>query len=410
MVIKRAFVFMQQAKQKLINEIKKLRKKILLSHFSKLEGLLFYTRFSMRKIFMGKSKKTVLIHISSIDPPGMRLFQLFSHFLYCGYTCYFDISFSRYMQLKRFGKKATLFKGIYPFSKKVKIYSLAISDNKEYLESISEKTLKIFINFRIFNHLNNISENDIFYPLVTFIKYNKPSIEKNIMSKVFSAERKIGAFFVGNTKPDTYNAAHTRELFNVNTRYETFNYIVDNFSKDTLYIPIDIDSFLHDIESGTLKKKVVLLDINNFEIPKKHYLTILLQSDFFIHMNGVIYPYCHNQIESMMTGCIPITQFSRFFIPPFQHELNSLLFQSLDDLIVILSKMNSGDYNDIIKVMRKNIVDYYVKYYSFKSFNDKLTDVINKNLNYTNYYITTGSNNIIKELSQKIKGGGSLWI
>jgi len=389
---------MNQSKQKLINTIKKIKKKILLSYLSKLEGLLFYVRFSMRKACISNPKKTVLIHISFIDPPGMRLFQIFSHFLYSGYTCYFDISFSQYIQLKRYGKKATLFKGVYPFSKKIQHYSLAISNDKEYLENMTEKTLKIFMNFRIFNHLNDISKDAMFYPLVTFIKYNKPFIETNVLSKALSTERKIGAFFVGNKQPATYNADHTKKLFNVNTRYETFNYILDNLPQETLYIPTDMDSFLKDIECGALAKKVVLLDTNNFEIPKKYYFNVLLQTDFFIHMSGVIYPYCHNQIESMMAGCIPVTQFSKFFIPPFQHEIDSLVFNSLNDLISILHKITSGDYNSMIQSMRKNIFDYYIQHYSFKSFNNKLTHIVNNNLNYTDYYITTGSNYIIKEL------------
>jgi len=392
---------MSQSKQKLINTIKKIKKKILLGYLSKLEGLLFYARFSIRKLFIGKPKKTVLIHIAFIDPPGMRLFQIFSHFLYCGYTCYFDISFSRYMQLKRYGKKATLFKGVYPCSKKTNEYSIVISNDKEYLENTAEKILKIFINFRIFNHLNDISKDAMFYPLVTFIKYNTPFIEANILSKALSAERKIGAFFVGNTQPATYNADHTKKLFNVNTRYETFNYIVDNLPHEALYIPTDMDSFLKDLDGGILEKKVVLLDINNFEIPKKYYFYVLLQVNFFIHMSGVIYPYCHNQIESMLAGCIPVTQFSNFFIPPFQHETDSLVFNSLNDLISILRKITSGDYNSIIQSMRKNIIDYYIQHYSFKSFDDKLTYLVSNNFNYTDYYITTGSNYIIRELFQK---------
>jgi len=389
---------MNQAKKKIANTIKKIKRTILLSGFSKFEGLLFYIRFSTRKIFTGKHQRTVLIYISSINPSAMRLFQIFSHFLYSGYTCYFDISFSRYMKLKRYGKKATLFKGVYPYTKMMKHYSIIASDNKEYLESIDEKALKIFINFRILKYLDTISNADIFYPLGPFFKYNYPSVETDILSKALTFERKIGAFFVGNIKSTTYNADRTKALFNVNTRYETFNYIIYNLPKDVVYIPSNIDSFLKDIDRGLLREKIVLLDTNNFEISKKHYFYILLRTDFFIHMSGVIYPYCHNQIESMMAGCIPITQFANFFIPRFQQETDSLLFESLDNLINILSKVNSGYFKNTTQAMRKNIIEYYREHYSFQSFANKLSHIADNNLNYTNYYITTGASSIINEL------------
>ena len=384
--------------KKMAKEAKRL---FIRSPLSKLEGLFFYVLFSIRRFSFYTPKKTILIYISSIDPPGMRLFQLFSHFIYCGYTCYFYISFPRYMELKRYGKKATLFKGVMPYVKNIKKYSIVASDNREYLAGKGNNSLKLFINFHILRDLNNISQNDIFYPLVHFFKYNYPSLEKDILSNALTSERKIGAFFAGNIKNDTYNADITGKLFNVNTRHEVFNYIIEKLPKDILYLPKDIDSFLKDIESGFLKSKIVLLDINNFEIPKKYYFKILLQANFFIHMCGVIYPYCHNQIESMMAGCIPVTQFADFFIPQFQNEKNALLFKALDDLLDILLKINSGSYFHIIEKMRQSIIDYYKNHYSFQSFSKKLSYIIDNNLNYTNYYITTGSNNIIRELVPK---------
>ena len=389
-------------KNSMIKIIRRAKKILINSPISKVEGLLFYAAFLTRKFSINKSNKAVLIFIATIDPPGMRLFQIFSHFLYCGYTCYFKISFSRYMQLKRYGKKATLFKGLKPYNKKIK-YSIVASDDREYLKNTGNESLKIYLNFHVFNHLNNIANDDIFFPLVPFFKYNCPLLEKKVLSSALTSKRKIGAFFAGNTNTTTYNANITRQLFNVNTRHETFSYIIDKLPQNILYIPKTLDSFLRDIEIGLLENKIVLLNINNFEIPRKHYFEILLQTNFYIHMCGVIYPYCHNQIESMMAGCIPVTQFSDFFIPPFQHEKDSLLFKPLNDLIDILLKINSGNYANIIEIMRKNILEYYIRHYSFQSFEKKLIHITENKLNYTNYFITTGSNNVIRELRPKEK-------
>ena len=392
---------LQYCKAKSRNIIRTVKKKILGSHFSKLEGLLFYIKFSTRRFTFNKQNKIALLWVASIHPPAIRLHQLFHHFLYCGYTCHYDISFSNYMKLRRYGKKATLINGIYPYNKKVKNYSIIISDDQKYLENADNEALKIFLNFHILEHLNTISSSDFFYPLVHHFKYNSPAIETKVLSNALTSKRKIGAFFAGNVNVDTYNSNLTRELFNVNTRHEMFNCIISKLPKNILYIPNSLDSFLKDVELGFLENKIVLLDINNFEIPKEYYFKILLQTNFFIHMCGVTYPYCHNQIESMMAGCIPVTQFSDFFIPPFQHEINSLLFKTLDELIDILLKLNVCNYNNMIQAMRENTVDYYMTHYSFRSFENKLSHIIANHLNYTNYYITTGANNIIQRLLPK---------
>ena len=364
--------------------------------FSKIESLIFYISFKTRKENHA-AKKKALFYISQTNPTR-RLFQIFSHFLYCGYSCCFDISFAEFMKLDRYGKKATALKGVYPKNKISEKYSVIVSDDNKFLENADNEAYKIFINFRIFTHINNVSQNDFFYPISPHIKYNCPLIEADILSKSSLAERKICAVFAGNNSKNSYNKDITKKIFGVNTRFEVFSYLLDKLPKNILYIPDTLESFISDIERGYLKEKIVLVDTSNFEVPSKSYFDILLASSFYIHMCGITYPYCHNQIESMMAGCIPITQFSNFFVPPFEHEKSGFLYTTLDELVETLIKISTGDYNETIPLMRKNILDYYYNHYSFDSFNTKLLYLIENKVKHSNYHIVSGSKQILDEL------------
>ena len=103
-------------------------------------------------------------------------------------------------------------------------------------------------------------------------------------------------------------------------------------------------------------------------------------------MAGVGTPFCHNQIESMLAGCIPLTQFARFFVPPFAHESDSLIFNTLDELVFLLNNIVSGKYISHLDSMRKEIIDYYKNYYSVESFNNKLSYLFKNKIKHTNFF------------------------
>ena len=361
--------------------------------FIKIITLLCFIKFKFK--FNKKTEKQKVLISISLSRPGRRLLQIISHFLYCDYNIYLDISFLRYIKLDMYGRHGTLLKGVYPFSKKIS-YSIIASDNEKFLKDFRQEAVKIFINFNLFKYINNVAQYDLFYPIVSHKKYLSPIIESDVLSRVFTSERKIGAIFAGNV--ENYNQIFPKELFKIYTRDQMFFHILENLPENILHKPLCLKSFLDDIDSGNLKDKVVLLDTKIFEIPDCKWMKILLNSNFFIHMGGGIYPYCHNQIESMMAGCIPVTQFARFFLPPFQHEKNSLLFNTLDELTNLLINIASGKYIQRLETMRKYLIEYYSNNYSFLSFKNKLSYITENNISDSKYHIVIWNKGFFNEL------------
>jgi hypothetical protein len=300
-----------------------------------------------------------------------------------------------------YGRKASLLKNSSPAGKKISknTYSIVVSDNREFLESHNGGVLKIFFNQRIFSRLDAVTPNDLFYPLLLHPDYLLPNIEKDLATNAVNNNRRIAALFVGNVDPD-YDRDITRKLFGVNTRRETFSCLEDSMGGG-VYIPPSMGEFLRKIDAGDLSAKAVLIDIRNFRVPNNLWFKILLDSDFFIHMCGSLQPYCHNQIESMAAGCIPVTQLSRFFVPPFRDKIDALTFEKLGELPALMRGILNGEYKKAIPAMRERVLGYYKNHYSFRSFERKLNFLKENGIDFSNYYPHCEEVSILNELIEK---------
>jgi hypothetical protein len=297
-----------------------------------------------------------------------------------------------------YNRKTLLTKDIFPamvFSirNEDKPYTCVVSDNNMSPQKGDVRSLHIYINQHIFNNLYNIMINDLFYPILVHPIHSSAGLEDEISKHSAFNDRKIGALFVGNIDGG-YNKNITRKLCGY-TRKEIFFHVSNTLPGDILYFPKTIKEFEDKITTGELRHKIVLLDVQVFAIPAKKYFEILLESNFFIFMPGHIQPYCHNQIESMLAGCIPITHLKKFFFPPFENKYNSLLFDSLDSLTRLLNDVSRGEYESFLPFMRNNILNYYERNYSYQSLRNKISILIDNKIEYTNYYVPSSDIDVL---------------
>lgn len=74
----------------------------------------------------------------------------------------------------------------------------------------------------------------------------------------------------------------------------------------------------------SLAHKIVILD--QVRIQGESYRELLKSSMFHLWTVGVMQPYCHNQVESMSCGCIPIFQSFPFY-PGLINDVNLLYLE-----------------------------------------------------------------------------------
>lgn len=79
------------------------------------------------------------------------------------------------------------------------------------------------------------------------------------------------------------------------------------------------------------------------KLNKEAYRQELLEADFFLACPGMTMPMCHNVIEAMLSGVVPIIAYSSWFKGFLEHGKNCLTFSNLEELQQVLESL--GDYS-----------------------------------------------------------------
>ena len=118
------------------------------------------------------------------------------------------------------------------------------------------------------------------------------------------------------------------------------------------------------ILSGAPQRALFVLSENTDESTRLHratpwqYQTLLSRSDFFLAPPGVLMPHCHNIIEAMAVGAIPVTNYGSYMSPPLEHDVNCIAFQTPEDLTAQIRRVLSLPEEEIRR-MRANVLRYY---------------------------------------------------
>jgi hypothetical protein len=249
------------------------------------------------------------------------------------------------------------------------------------IANISESFLRDKKVFRLhYDIFNEEKINAFYYPISFHPDFQFKRTEDYLLSMADNKDRQIGVLFAG-WVDGNYRRDITKEYFKINTRDETFSYIIKHLNPSCLAAPRSYDEMKEMMDRGLLRNKVVVVDRSRFSIVGNEYLKTLAQSNYFIYMCGSIFPYCHNHIESIASGAIPITQFPYLFTPGYEHEKNALVYRELPELTALLEKICGNGYASLTETMRRNIIAYYKEHLGFDSFNrvleqDSIRDIV----------------------------------
>jgi hypothetical protein len=331
-------------------------------------------------------QKTVFFDLASMDSCKRTPVQIIRQFHFAGYQCFFSVCPTQYLLMDKYAKSITILENTF-FSKGKSDFSAVVSGSEKFLRLRTEQ-LKIRFNRCLFDNLNNIDTKDFFYPFLLHPNLYFPETENNCktaLCKNIDNSRSIAVLFCGNvnnalklnnTVNVPYNFDDTRKYFQVLTRMDIFLFIANNLHEH-VFIPASFDELITEMQQAKLIDKIVLIDTMQTVIPQNRLLEIMRQAEFFIHTPGFNQPYCHIHVESMLAGCIPVTQLNRYYLNLFQNQENALLFNSLDDLkftlLAICSRQQTIKNNPA--KMRKNIMSIYDNIFSIKSFFNRLSNI-----------------------------------
>ncbi len=180
-------------------------------------------------------------------------------------------------------------------------------------------------------------------------------------------QRKIRVYFAGNADKYYYRNPMLKQYGQMTRRQGIA--ALRKSRRKFVYRP-DKAEFYRLIQASTYQHVCVLTDFVKFKIKPAEWLGVLCKSDFFLCLSGTDFPMCHNLIESLAVGTIPIMSYPEWMEPQLEHGKNALLYNDAEGLIRQLDEaMNMSEAR--IAEMRKNVIAYYEEHLSPKNFSER---------------------------------------
>jgi hypothetical protein len=305
------------------------------------------------------------------DGSGRYPFHILHNFSEGGYNVYLykKMNFKKYLNLCKYGQFIYSIKNL-KFLDKLPSdpsqYILAFDDENLPSDVINKKWKKIvYVNAFKPGHWK-LGKKWLWIPY--FIHAYQVKYKQNQrLADYRSKKKKIRAFFAGNTRKDYYSNPNLKKSYGQPTRNQSLkalseadaSTIVAVRNVKELYALIDADN--------SYSNKCIIFDTNRFTIHPKRWLNILSRMDFFFCFSGTDLPMCHNAIEAMALGDIPIISYQNWFFPPLEHKKNAIVYTDEEDLKKKIKEVLSLDESTIAQ-LNANVIDYYENHLSAKSF------------------------------------------
>jgi len=296
------------------------------------------------------SKKVVYLNINNGLIYHRYYYILAKYFWNEGYDVYIKRSFKLFYRLRTGGDSSFIFK-----ENKLRIGRPSKAIN--YVELNDDMVDPDY--FRSINGSDVVLQYKIpigFHPYLYFNNYYN--------SIFFKKVRKNSVFFSGSFYPPAYSKKFNELLFEVANRIDIKNKI----DKHSFFFSVKSESDLDDFISSNNDNKLILIDRNlDFCIDPSNIFEYLGNFNFFLALPGEVMPLCHNLIEAMAMGCIPIIDlnYAQLLSPPLENGVNCIIFNGILDLQSKIEEAISLINEDVLE-MRGNVLSYYELYFSSK--------------------------------------------
>lgn len=304
----------------------------------------------LKSWFVPAGDKRIYIEISDLYP-NRYLYNFLKFFILCGYIVYIPFNLKLLKKLK-------ISKGESLFSSWILEEKIKIGRPKSPYETITAERLSNDYFSR------NYAEGNYHVPMSEFPAFYFENIDLPIEMK--ETKRKNSIFMAGNLDAQHYDKITFSPFFSLPSRYRTIQHIKTN---SQLYYPIGTEGQLEEFISSELDKKIIIIDtVSEFHIPIKKLKDFLVNFRFYLALPGVSMPQCHNVVEAMSVGCIPIIHeiYATTFHPPLKHRETALIYRDLENLTEVTSQALNLSAEHL-KEMRENVFRYYSRYLSPQS-------------------------------------------
>lgn len=311
--------------------------------------ILLQDYFDYRKLCKKKpnlsNSKTVFVNF---DNPNLyhRFFYLLLKFYQLeGYQIIYPMSFSKFRNLRNGESYLSLI---------VKEYNFLFIDTikPEGCIEISDKNFSANYFKKYFNGNEEANAYHIpmsFHPLM----YSKNLWKEDVPE---TRTRVNSIFCYGNFDEKVYTEIDATN-FHVLNRVKMFSICQKLERFHSLSNQKDLETLITNKPHG----KIVFAIKDQFNVPIEKVRAYLSEFNFFLCCPGVVMPLCHNFVEAMSVGTIPVIQrqYAEVIYPNLKNGENAILFEDQEEL----ERLLNNDLFSISKVHLKSLSENAKKYY-----------------------------------------------
>jgi hypothetical protein len=181
---------------------------------------------------------------------------------------------------------------------------------------------------------------------------------------LFSAQRPAArttrVLFAGNTDPRLYDSdlwrARKAQYGIELTRVEAVNLLQERLADDQLLVADWDADDLPRLFDGSSRDKLFMARWNAYRGPE--WPRALGAAEFFLALPGVSMPMCHNIIEAMAAGSIPITNYPSWFLPGLVDGQDCLTFTDAASLAAAVERALTMPSTEVQR-LRAGVLRYY---------------------------------------------------
>jgi hypothetical protein len=178
--------------------------------------------------------------------------------------------------------------------------------------------------------------------------------------------RPVRLFFGGNTREDKYDSPVLADVYRVLSRREMLDVAQRAVPAERMQRPGTVEEFFSITAGG-----YVLCETQHCRIAQERWLEALADCDFFLACPGVGMPLCHNLIEAMAAGAIPVIQYGDYLSPALEDGLNCMKFHDAPSLGAVIEEVMAMDEAGISQ-LRAGVREYYLAHQAPGAFARKL--------------------------------------
>lgn len=175
-------------------------------------------------------------------------------------------------------------------------------------------------------------------------------------------EQRCGIFFAGNQK-SRYGDEKMQRNFAVQSRLEILATLRQQFP----------DQIVETTTEVSIQQPIALVDSRLHPTPAYDWLPALSRAEFFLCCPGSSQPTCHNLVESMCVGTIPLIEYGDRVTPALRDGETAICFKGREELIDSVTRILSMRPEEKRRI-RDNVITFFEEHLRGEAFLAGLRD------------------------------------